>query len=197
MTHIRRRALILLVLSVPPGVLGGYLGSRLILWPIAPHVGDGQFRDTSWQYPWGTIGIPITGYSITFERFDLAQGYNKSYTLERLPDIEKDLGVFLCIADPRHALRGDSTRERLKAEFQFDILDEHGKLICRHENKPIAKMHWADPQGGANCYGLYSLGASEFTSRKEGKYTLHIRYSPDPQLSGFHGFIYIRCGGYA
>ena len=81
MARIRRRTILFLLVSVLGSALGVYLCSNLIMWPIAPHVGDGQFRDISWRFPWLTVGIPVTGYSITFEQFDLSQGYSDSYTL--------------------------------------------------------------------------------------------------------------------
>jgi len=196
MTHVRRRTIVLLVVSMPISVLIAFLCSKLIMRPITPHVGDGQFQNISWRFPWGTVGIPITGYSITFERFDLAKGYTASYTLEKVPDIGKCLEVYLCVVDSRRTLRDESTRRSLQAEIQFDVFDEHGRLVC-HVKKPIAQMDWADPQGGTDCYGLYSLGQSQFFSRKDMKYTLHVRYSPDPQLSGFRGFVFVRCGGFA
>jgi len=194
MTRNRRKTILFLLLLVLVSALGMYLCSNLIMWPIASHVGDGQFRDISWRFPWVIIGIPVPGYSITFEQFDLSKGYIDSYTLEKVPVIGKDVVLYLCVADPRHALRDDLARQRLKAEVQFDVVDEHGKSEC-HVDKPLAKMYWADPEGGADCYGLYSLPESVFVSRKGAQYKLRVRYSPDPQLSGFRGFVYIRCGG--
>jgi hypothetical protein len=194
MTRIRRRTILFLLVLVLISVLGAYLCSILIMWPITAHVGDGQFRDISWRYPWVTVGTPVTGYSITFEQFDLSKSYTASYTLEKVPDIGKDVYLYLCVADPRHTLRADVTRQRLKAKIHFDVADEHGNSVC-HVDKPLAKMYWADPEGGADCYGLYSLPESVFVSRKGAQYRLHIRYSPDPQISGFRGFVFIRCGG--
>lgn len=194
MTRIRRRTVSFLLISSLVGALGVYVCCGLVMWPIPPHVGDGQFRDLSFRFPWAIAGIPIPGYSITFKQLDLSRGYTASYTLAKVPDIGEEVVLYLCVADPHHALRDDMARQRLTAEIQLDVEDEHGTLVC-HVDKPLAKMYWAYPTGGADCYGLYSLPESVFFSRKDAQYRLRVRYSPDPQLSGFRGFVYIRCQG--
>jgi hypothetical protein len=177
--------------------LAGYLVySRVTrLGPLPPHHGDGTFKDISWRFsPDGLLSVPLYGYEISFPTFNLRDKYETEFKMKDLPDIGNDVIVYLCVADPEHRYRSDSAREGLTASIQFDISDEHGKSIC-HVAKPLAKMYWANPEGGADCYGLYSLPESVFMSQKATQYRLHVRYSPDPKLVGFRGFVYIRCGG--
>jgi hypothetical protein len=56
-------------------------------------------------------------------------------------------------------------------------------------------MYWSQPQGGVNCYGLYAIPDSYLNSHGSGWYELRVTYTPDPQLAGLQGFVYIRCGG--
>lgn len=169
-----------------------------LLWfpmrPLHPHRGDGDFRDISFRWPWGTFGLAIRGYTITFPTFTLGEPYEAEFYMRELPDISTKPVVYLCIADPKRSLRGDEERKRLTAEIAFDMLDQDGKPVC-HVVMPIAKMYWAAPEGGGDCYGLYALPDSHFASRKNGQYKLRVAYRPDRLLSGFRGFVHVRCGG--
>ncbi|MGD9644797.1 MAG: hypothetical protein AB7U73_03735 [Pirellulales bacterium] len=136
----------------------------------------------------------MPGYTIDFADFDLGAPFEADYHLERLPNPSKHMGVYLSIADPTHELEADDQREKLIAAVQFEVTDEQGQLVCQVD-QPLAKMIWAAPEGGADCYGLYQLDRSFFDARSEGKYRLRIRYTPDPKLIGFRGFVHIRCGG--
>jgi hypothetical protein len=196
-TPARITSVVPLALAMVSLILAGYLvyirATRL--GPLPPHHGDGTFKDISWRFsPDGLLSFPLYGYEIVFPTFNLGDKYETEFKMTDLPDIGKDVVVYLCVADPEHRYRSDAARDRLIARVQFDISDEYGKLVC-HVAKPLAKMYWADPEGGADCYGLYSLPESVFVSRKGTQYRLHVRYLPDPQLACFRGFVYIRCGG--
>jgi hypothetical protein len=174
--------------------VGWYLYSIFAMPEIRPHVGDGRFANHSWRFPWVTVGIPVTGYTIEFDHFDLSSDYDASYRLEQLPIIGKEAVIYLCISDPNHKWRTDDSRRQLTATVEFDIIDGRGQSVCSVKQR-LGKMYWAEPEGGKDTYGLYVLPESEFEPQRSEKYRIHLHYSADPQLSGLEGFAWIRCGG--
>jgi hypothetical protein len=173
--------------------LVGMLAYYFLAMPaVRPHSGDGHFANLSWRFPWPYCGIPIPGYTIDFPQFDLATEFDATYHLENLPELPGKVGLYLSISDPNKIWRDDELRKQLVATIQFDVYDELGELIC-HVQQPLAKMWWASPEGGD--YGLYNLDESFFVPRTGARYTLRVRYSPDPKFSGLKGFVHIRCGG--
>lgn len=169
-------------------------GSTFATRDLEPSQGDGLFTNTSWRFPWKRFGIWISGYTVKFPQFDLASPFDATYRIERLPSIGKDAVIYLCVADPKNQFRTRDTRERLGATIEITVVGAKGKPVC-HVKKPVAKMVWANPEGGANTYGLYSIPESYFTPGSNEKYRIQIRYVPDAQLSDLEGFIWIRCGG--
>ena len=165
----------------------------LVMPPVQPHYGDGKFKNISWRWPWVTFGIPVPGYTIEFPHFMLAETYEAEFHIRHLPDIGAPV-VYLCIDDPDHRLPSDEARKLLTAKIRFDVTDEGGTTVCQVD-QPLAKMVWAEPEGGANSYGLYLIPDSYLNSQKQGQYKLHVSYTPDPRLASFQGFVYIRCGG--
>ena len=161
---------------------------------VRPHSGDGCFENHSWRFPWPYLGIPIPGYTIDFPQFDLSNDFEASYHLEDLPAIHNPVGVYLSLHDPNNLWSNDGLRKKLIATIQFDIYDDGGRSVC-HVEQPLAKMWWAWPEGGNHCFGLYVSDESFFVPNSGARYTLCVRYSPDPALRGFKGFVHIRCGG--
>jgi hypothetical protein len=175
-------------------IVGWYAYSTLRMPDIRPHVGDGQFQNCSFRFPWRTVGMPIPGYSITFEQIDLATPLEDTYHVEALPQIGRHAVVYLCIIDPQRNWRTDASRAQLVALIEIDVIDGDHLAVC-HISQPISKMWWADPEGGPSTYGLHRVDESSFVPARGQKYDIRVRYLPDPQLSGMKGFIYIRCGG--
>jgi hypothetical protein len=137
--------------------------------------------------------MPIPGYTIDFPEFDLANEFEDSYALEKLPTLQKHVGIYLAIRDPDKRFRTDAPRNQLAAQFEFDLIDESGAVVAQLRHS-LAKMHWASPEGGD--YGLYDLDQSFFNPNPGARYRLRVHYSPDPALNGLIGFIHIRCGGH-
>ena len=160
---------------------------------VEPHSGDGRFEKHCWRLPYIDYGLPIPGYTIDFEDFNLGQPFEATYRVERLPDLPNKLGVYLSIVDPAHRFRHDEAREPLAAAIEISVLDQNGKVVCEVK-QPIAKMWWAHPEGGRDTFGLH-VEQSFFVPTKDGRYEIRVRYRPDPALSGVKGFIHIRCGG--
>lgn len=175
-------------------IAGWYAYAIFAMPDIQSHVGDGQFTNHSWRFPWGSVGIPITGYTIEFAHFDLSNAYDAAYTMAQLPEIGTKAGVYLCIHDPSHKWRTDKSRAQLNAAVKIDVIDEKGQSVC-HIKQPLAKMIWAEPEGGQDTYGLYLLDDSFFVPQPKEKYRIKASYSPDPKLDGCEGFIWVRCGG--
>lgn len=135
--------------------------------------------------------MPIPGYTIDFPEFDLSNEFSESYSLEKLPNIQKDVGIYLAIRDPDKKFDNDPERKQLNARFEFDLIDESGNMVAQLRHS-LADMIWT--WEGAD-YGLYDLDQSFFNARPSARYRLRVRYSPDPALNGLKGFVHIRCGG--
>jgi hypothetical protein len=161
---------------------------------VRPHVGDGHFINTSWRFPWRTIGLPIPGYEINFDEFDLGTEFDATYHIEQLPSFGNHVGVYLSINDPERRFTHDESRKKLTARLEIEVTDRQGNTLCQVQH-PLGEMVWADPEGGPNAYGLYKLDESFFSPNGAGQYRIHLHYSPDPALKNFRGFAHIRCGG--
>jgi hypothetical protein len=159
---------------------------------VRPHAGDGTFQDKSWRWPWGNVGMPVPGYTIDFPEFDLAAPFAAEYRLEDLPKLNAEVGIYLSIRDPGRVLQSDDQRRSLAAAVRFEVIDDDGHVVTQLDQS-LAKLRWASPEGAD--YGLYDLNHSFFAARTEGQYRLRVQYLPDPKLSGFRGFVHIRCGG--
>jgi hypothetical protein len=184
------RILVFLALAIA----GWAIYSFFAMPPVRPHVGDGRFKNTSWRFPWVTVGIPVPGYEINFDEFELGNDFDATYHIEQLPNFGGELGIYLSVVDPRHELQSDESRHKLNASVDIEVVDGDGKRVCQVQ-QALGKMTWADPEGGADTYGLYLLPQSFFTSKHGEGYQIHLRYSPDQRMSGFRGFVHIRCGG--
>lgn len=185
---------VLLLLAV--ACVGWYFYSVFAMPDVHPHEGDGRFENTSWRFPWGGVGLPIPGYEITFDQIDLTEPFEATYEIADLSEPRHRVGVYFCIVDPERALKSDDVRKGLQGMIDIEVTDGTGHAVCHVKRSP-ADMIWADPEGGANTYGLYSLEESFFEARSGERYRIHVRYSPDPKLSGFEGFVFIRSGGSA
>jgi hypothetical protein len=161
---------------------------------IPPHVGDGRFRNISWRFPWKTFGTPVTGYEISFAPFDLSNESELSYSVENLADIGKTPSIYFCVEDPNRKLRASVTRSNLRSSIEIDVIDEKGASVC-HVKDLLSNLVWTGPEGGKDTYCLYSPEGSQLELNGHKGYRIQVRYSSDPQLQGFKGFIYIRCGG--
>jgi hypothetical protein len=167
---------------------------RLAMPDVQPHVGDGRFENHSWRFPWKSVGLPVPGYTIRFEQFDLANPFEATYRIEKLPKLKPHVGVYVCVADPDRKWEDYAARKRLKTTIELDVTDGQGATVC-HVRRPIGEMIWSDPEGGPNTYGLYDLDESFFVPSDGERYQIRIRYIPEPGLAGFKGFVFIRCGG--
>ena len=178
---------------------------------VQPHVGDGTFRNVSFRYPWTSAGIPITGYTIEFPHFELSKPQTLSYRIEKLPQIDKSVGIYLCIIDPKHKFRHDRDQEQLTNGVTIDVVDESGRRVSG-VNSQLAKMYWCEPGGaGPDTYGLFVMRGSNasnsvrgnangdldsfFEPRQQANYEIHVKYEPDAKLEGLQGYVFIRCGG--
>jgi hypothetical protein len=161
---------------------------------VQPHRGDGKFENHSSRFPWAHFGMPVPGYTINFEEFDLANAFDATYRVEQLPIVDKQLGIYLSVMDHDNKFRTDEARNQLAAKIEITIVDQQGKTVC-HVEQPLAKMRWAWPEGGRDTYGVYDLDQSFFMPQNDSHYRLQVQYWPDPKLSGLRGFFRIRCGG--
>jgi len=163
---------------------------------VPPSHGDGEFSDTSWRYPWPScpFGMAVLGYNVRFPAFDLGEAYNHEFVVEDLHEIGPKVGVYLFVDGP---VPTDAEQHQLHAEFAFEVRDSSGQLIA-HLNKPIGELTWTTPahiDGGGDGAGLYSLDESFFKVHRTERYTLRVRYRPDPALRGRRGLVYLNCGG--
>lgn len=161
---------------------------------VAPHLGDGQFQNRSWRFPHCEYGVPVAGFTIDFEKFDLSQPFEATYEVERIPLAGNRVGVYLSIIDPEQKFERLEARRPLVATVEISVVDPQGKQLC-DVKQSLGKLIWAGDEGGPNTHGLYDLVESFFASSGAGRYEIRIRYLPDPVLAGMIGFVHIRCGG--
>lgn len=161
---------------------------------VERHIGDGQFQNRSWRFPHRDYGVPVAGYTIDFEEFDLSLPFEATYEVERLPLAGNRVGVYLSIVDPEQRFALLEARRQLTAQVEISVVDLHGKRVCR-VRKSLGTLIWAGDEGGPNTHGLYDLVDSFFAPAEAGRYQIRIRYEPDPTLSGMIGFVHLRCGG--
>jgi hypothetical protein len=161
---------------------------------VEPHVGDGQFENHSWRFPHRDYGVPVAGYTIDFEQFDLGRPFAATYQVERLPLAGQRVGVYLSVVDPERKFHRLEARKQLGAEVEITIVDGDGTMV-RTMKQPLGKLIWANSEGGADTHGLYDLVDSFFPAADGGRYEIRLRYQPDPALEGMTGFVHVRCGG--
>lgn len=158
---------------------------------IPPSRGDGNFRDISWRYPWPVLpfGIPLPGYVVKFPAFDLGEEYHAEFAVEDLHDIGQKVGVYLFV---------DRSQHSDVAQFEFEVCNSKGQSLA-HANRALSEFTWSTPLGIERGDGsaLYSLDESFFRVQKGERYTLRVKYRPDPALRTRQGFVYLQCGGSA
>src|SRR5262245_23823034 len=115
---------------------------------VAPHVGEGQFQNHSWRFPHRDYGLPLPGYTIDFEKFDLGQPFEATYEVARLPLAGNRVGVYLSVVDPGKKFEQLESRKRLIATIEISIIDGYDKIACK-VNEPLARLVWAGDEGGA------------------------------------------------
>jgi hypothetical protein len=89
------------VVFVVLAVAGWTVYSFFSMPAVRPHVGDGRFKDISWRFPWVTVGLPVHGYEINFDEFDLGNEFDATYHIEQLPSFGGDVGIYLTVVDQR------------------------------------------------------------------------------------------------
>lgn len=158
---------------------------RLPSAPLAAHRGDGAFRDES-----GRIGpVFVQGYTISMPEFGLGRPHEAEYRLAELPEIEKGCGIYLAIVHEQGTPLLEDKQE-LDGKLEFELLDSDGGLVSSVAGR-LGDYIWAH---GGN-YELYQMDKSFFLPDREKDYTLRVRYSPDANLAGMRGFVWLRCGG--
>ncbi len=188
----RKALLVVITLSVGMGVVLYYF---LAMPTLVPHKGDGVFVNTSWRFPWVTVGIPLPGYQIKFPNFDLDRDYSASYQIENLPIVEGQHAIcYLCVQGT-NLKYFDKRISQLVATFKMEVYDEHDQLVCQVDH-PLRDLRWSTPLRESG-YALYSERGSRFIPLANSHYTLKVWYVGDPQLNPGSGFVYIGCGGSA
>lgn len=191
--------------------LSGCLSVR----PLPSHQGDGVFQDISWRFPYDHLGCTVPGYQVLFPEFNLGDEYDAEFAVADLPDIQQKVHVHLLLSDPDGKVQKEEERRRdemmkrgdqddlnsLKYEFkyglsavwEFEVRDLEGRIVTSVK-KPLSELIWSTPLRHTG-YGIYDRPGSHFAVRKGERYTLRVRYRPDPQLRPFRGRVYLESGG--
>lgn len=155
---------------------------------VGGYKGDGIIKDITWKF----AGImPILGYSVDFQDFDLSRSYKANYSLTNLPKDLHRVGVYLLIKDKRSNWPDERKKTVKDAHVIIKIKDAEGRLI-KEVNQLLKDMWWADENGGL---GAYDLDNSFFEPKDGAGYILEVEYQPGIEFEGIRGNIYIRAGG--
>lgn len=194
MVRSRRNALCIIAFAIVATLVSWRAYGLFAMPAVEPHAGDGQFKNHSWRFPHDRFGVPVAGYTIDFEKFDLGRPFEATYRIEQLPTFGNRVGVYLSVVDVHGKYDRLEARKSLAAVVEISVVDQNGVVVSEVE-QPLGKLIWAGGEGGADTHGLYDLDDSFFAPAEGGRYEIRIRYRPDPQLSGMSGFVHIRCGG--
>ncbi len=151
---------------------------------MSAHEGDGTFADRSWWA--GPFAVP--GYSIKMNEFDLGQSFQATYKISRLPDIWRTCGLYLAFNDPNGRL---DDKPLVKGRIHLELIDSNGNAIINVSGNP-SEFTW---YGNRDMHALYQRQRSSFAPRTAEQYVVRISYDPEPGLSGFQGYVYLKCGG--
>jgi len=128
--------------------------------------------------------------------FDLGQPYKAEYHVANLPRIEYDCGVHLYVSDPKQRWMIADKRE-IGGRLQLELRDSHG-IVVTTDGK-LGDYTWNGlyhtPDASDYC-ALYQSERSFFMPKRGEEYHLRFSYVPDPQLKGYKGCAFLRCGGF-
>jgi len=188
---------ILAILSIPVLLIIYYL----VLCPlyfdyqVKEYDGDGNIKNISIRFAL----VPIDGYTLSFEKFDLSKPFSKVYTLKNLPADSEPL-IYLAVEDSNWNYTNDSNIAELTSAVEFIVTSGTGEEILHFQNE-LNDMVWSWPLSGqdVHAHGLYNSRKldkdSHFKAEDKETYTLNINYHPDEALNGHLGFLYLRFGG--
>jgi hypothetical protein len=190
------------------------------LQPLPPHQGDGFFDDTSWRFPYRSVGVPVWGFQVVFPEFCPGEAYDAEFQVSGLPQIGRKVGVYLLLSSSGGEAQEESERQanemaqqedqvdldtlqtkfkdELTAVWEFEVCDSQDHVITSVA-KPLSELTWSTPSRERG-YGIYSFSSragdgSHFHTRENECYTLRVRYRPDERLRPFRARIYLQCGG--
>jgi hypothetical protein len=157
---------------------------------ISKYSGDGEIKNISFE------NAPITGYSITFDEFDLNQDFSKEYTLKGLSTKENNPMVYLAVKDDQDYWRDDEKLKNLESRIDFKLSKSNGDEVMAF-NSYLRDMFWAGFGLGHKLHSSRKNDSdAKFTAEEGETYTLKVNYFSDEKMEGFKGFIYISSGGY-
>jgi hypothetical protein len=156
-----------------------------VLSPVHAHGGDGQFQDISRR----AGPFAMRGYDISMPTFDLGEPLTTDYRVTALPGIGRDCGVYLAFRDPEFL--SDHLLQRLGGSLELEVLNRAGRRLAgaRGSLKDFTCFQTFD------LHAFYQPDNSFFTPDSGEEYTIRCSYTPDTQLAGHRGFVYLRSGG--
>ena len=163
-----------------------WVGSRFFwLPPMNQHSGDGNFQDLSYRI--GPLAMPA--YAVSMPEFDLGTNLETQYRVQGLPSSRR-CGVHLAIRDPQLRWWDDTMAiSQLKGELSLELLDSKGKTLVKVNGNLGSYTWWG--LGRERIHVLYKNKQSFFAADPAEAYTIRFRYSPDPCMAGYKGFVYL------
>ncbi len=161
---------------------------KIFLLPeIVPHIGDGVFKNTSLRNSF----YAIPGYQIDLPQFDVSEDREAEYHVTNLAEVGEKCYVGITIQHPKD---GDSFRLVPGAAPRISI-----KVTGKEESSvvdisgDITSLSMS-VSSRSHCF-YYQLGKS-FVPKKSEEYTIRLSYRGDHRLSGYKGFVCLKCGGH-
>jgi hypothetical protein len=159
------------------------LGWAAFVMPLlTPHEGDGTFADISRR-----AVFVMPGYAISMPAFDLGESHQAEYRVSRLPDIGRDCGLYLAFHTDDNRWWQGTTSSRVGGHLRLELLDADDQTVVNVSGK-LGKYIW---YGRGDLCALYKLHESFFRPDSRQEYRARIWYTPDSQLAGYKGFVYL------
>jgi hypothetical protein len=129
---------------------------------------------------------------VRMPEFDLGTPLQAEYRVNGLP-AGAQCDLFLVVRDPQDVFSFTYKSARLHGHLRLEVVDSRGRELIGSSGEIGEYIWWGET--AKHMHFLYRDCQTAFIPETEETYVVRIRYTPDPSLAGFSGFVCIRRGG--